>query len=195
MRLYLSPKTEKVFKFITEFDCNSTTLLIRRNRDFWISYTTNETLLTVKQCPSDYCLSPSLPVHVNLSDPEGPDIQCKFNRSGLLCGACKTGLTLSIGSSRCITCPRYWPALFLILLVSAILAGLTVVILMLALNLTVARGTLNGMIFYSNIIAANQGLFLQFDHPNFLSVFIAWLNLDLGFDACFIKGLDTYFKV
>ena len=50
-----------------------------------------------------------------------------------------------------------------------------------------------GQIF--NIIAANQGLFLQLDHPNFLSVYIAWLNLDLGFDACFIKGLDTYFKV
>ena len=188
-------KLKSALKFITEFDCNSTTLLIRRNRDFWISYTTNETLLTVKQCPSDYCLSPSLPVHVNLSDPEGPDIQCKFNRSGLLCGACKTGLTLSVGSSRCISCPRYWPALFLILLVSAILAGLTVVILMLVLDLTVAKGTLNGMIFYSNIIAANQGLFLQFDHPNFLSVFIAWLNLDLGFDACFIEGLNTYFKV
>ena len=54
--------------FITELDCNSTTLLIRRNRDFWISYTTNETLLTVKQCPSDYCLSPSVPVDVNLSE-------------------------------------------------------------------------------------------------------------------------------
>ena len=188
-------KLKKIFKFTTELDCNSTTLLIRRNSDFWMSYTTNETLLTVKQCPSDYCLSSSFPMHVNLSDPEGPDIQCKFNRSGLLCGACKTGLTLSVGSSRCIPCPRYWPALFLILLVSAILAGLTVVIFMLALNLTVAKGTLNGTIFYSNIIAANQGLFLQFDHPNFLSVFIAWLNLDLGFDACFIKGLDTYLKV
>ena len=186
---------QKLKELSNELDCNSTTLLIRRNSNFWISYMTNETLLTVKQCPSDYCLSPSVPVHVNLSDPEGPDIQCKFNRSGLLCGACKTGLTLSIGSSQCISCPRYWPALFLILLVSAILAGLTVVILMLTLNLTVAKGTLNGMIFYSNIIAANQGLFLQFDHPNFLSVFISWLNLDLGFDACFIKGLDTYFKV
>ncbi len=79
-------------------------------------------------------------MHLNLSDPEGPDIQCKFNRSGLLCGACKTGLglTLSIGSSRCIKCPRYWPALFLIILVSAVLAGVAVVILMLVLNLTVA---------------------------------------------------------
>lgn len=160
-----------------------------------MAFTMNKTLLTVQQCPSDYCLSSSIPVHVNLSSPEGPDIQCKFDRSGMLCGACKTGLTLSIGSSRCIKCPAYWPALFLIILVSALLAGLAVVTLMLALNLTVAKGTLNGMIFYSNIIAANQGLFLQFDHPNFLSVFIAWLNLDLGFDVCFIRGLDMYFKV
>ena len=186
---------QKLKRVSNELDCNSTTLLIHRNSNFWISFTTNETLLTAKICPSDYCLSSTVPVHMNLSDPEGPDIQCKFNRSGLLCGACKIGLTLSIGSSRCVSCPHYWPALFLIILVSAILAGLAVVILMLALNLTVAKGTLNGLIFYSNIIAANQGLFLQFDHPNFLSIFIAWLNLDLGFDVCFVKGLDTYFKV
>ena len=188
-------KLKEVFKFISESDCNSTTLLISRNRDFWMAYTTNETLITAKQCPSDYCLPASNPVHIDLSTLDGPDTQCKFNRSGLLCGACKTGLTLSIGSSRCIKCPNYWPALSITILVSAILAGLAVVILMLALNLTVAKGTLNGMIFYSNILAANQDLFVQFDHPNFLSVFIAWLNLDLGFDACFIRDLDTYFKV
>ena len=44
-------KLKEVFKFISESDCNTTTLLIRRNRDFWVSYTTNDTLLTVKQCP------------------------------------------------------------------------------------------------------------------------------------------------
>ena len=169
--------------------------MIHRNRDFWISYTTNETILTAEQCPSDYCLSSSVSVSVNSSGPEGPDIQCKFSRSGLLCGTCKSGLSLSIGSSQCIKCPAYWPALFLVILISAILAGLAIVILMLILNLTVAKGTLNGMIFYSNIVAANQGLFLQFDHSNFLSVFISWLNLGLGFNACFIKGLDMYFKV
>ena len=188
-------KLKEIFKFMSDSDCNSTSLLLSRNRDFWMAYTMNETLITAKICPSDHCISGSNPVHMDLSTPEGADIQCKFNRSGLLCGACKTGMTLSIGSSRCIQCPNYWPALFLVILISTILAGLTVVSLMLMLNVTVAKGSLNAMIFYSNILAANQGLFVQFDHPNFLSIFIAWLNLDLGFDACFIKDLDTYSKV
>ena len=30
--------------------------------------------------------------------------------------------------------------------------------------------------------------------PSFPTVFVAWLNLDLGIDVCFINGLDTYTK-
>ena len=58
------------------------------------------------------------------------------------------------------------------------------------------KGILNAMIFYANImhLGGNQGLFLQFERPNFVSIFIAWLNLDIGFDVCFFKGLDVYIK-
>ena len=30
--------------------------------------------------------------------------------------------------------------------------------------------------------------------PSFPTVFVAWLNLDIGFDVCFFDGLDTYTK-
>ena len=57
---------------------------------------------------------------------------------------------------------------------------------MLAFNMTVAVGTLNGILLYSNIVAANTGAyFLQFTAPDFVTVFISWLNLDIGFDICF----------
>ena len=67
--------------------------------------------------------------------------------------------------------------------------------LFLALNLTVAIGTLNGIIFYANMIVyANNSMFLLFIEPNFITAFISWLNLEIGFDSCFFVGLDAYSK-
>lgn len=43
--------------------------------------------------------------------------------------------------------------------VATFLIRLAMVVLMLVLNLTVAVGTLNGFIFYANIIGANDGIF------------------------------------
>ena len=65
------------------------------------------------------------------------------------------------------------------------------------LNLTVSQGTINGLIFYANIVAANRSVFFPAQHNkflSFLSVFISWLNLDLGIETCFIEGLDGYWK-
>ena len=65
------------------------------------------------------------------------------------------------------------------------------------LNLTVSQGTINGLIFYASIVAANRSILFPAQHSkvlSFLSVFISWLNLDLGFETCFIKGLDGYWK-
>ena len=189
-------KLKQALKSITDSNCNSTTLLLTRNRDFWITPTSNTTLVTYEYCPLDFCLPPFPPISIDLNTPGGTDTQCKFNRSGTLCGHCDLGLTLSLGSSRCIECPHYWLALLCVIVLSAILAGLVVVVSMLALNLTVTKGALNSIIFYANILqlGGNQGLFVQFDHPNFVTILIAWLNLEIGFDVCFFKGLDTYFK-
>ena len=62
------------------------------------------------------------------------------------------------------------------------------------LNLTVAVGTLNGLIFYANIIGANTSIFFPTANLKFLSIFLSWLNLEVGFNACFYDGMDTYWK-
>ena len=66
--------------------------------------------------PLDYCLPPTIDVSINFNKPNGADAQCNHNRSGTLCSICQPGLSLSLGSSRCIDCPRYWPALVLSLI-------------------------------------------------------------------------------
>ena len=185
-------KLKQALNFATDAYCNPVTLLLTRNRDFWVSFMINRTLLTYKHCPSDYCHPALPPIHIN---PDGPDVQCKLNRSGILCGSCKVGHTLSLGSSQCIKCRHYWPALFCVILLAAFIAGVAMVVLLLLSNLTVAKGTLNAMIFYANLFGGNQALFLPFENINFQRLFITWLNLDVGFDVCFFKGLDMYLKV
>ena len=68
-------------------------------------------------------------------------------------------------------------------------------VLLIVLNLTVSVGTINGLIFYANIVRANHATFFPPNTTNsFLSWFIAWINLDLGIETCFYNGLDAYVK-
>ena len=81
------------------------------------------------------------------------------------------------------------------LFITFALAGAILVTVLLALNLTVAVGTINGLIFYANIIAANRAIFIRpFNSSNILHVFIAWINLDFGFETCLFNGMDDYMK-
>ena len=58
--------------------------------------------------------------------------------------------------------------------------------------ITVAVGTLNGLIFYANIVAANKCKF--FPSASFLTVFVSWFNLELGIDSGLFDGMDFYWK-
>ena len=107
----------------------------------------------------------------------------------LISSVCRPGLDLSLGSSRCIPCSNHWRRDLIGIVAASFVAGIALVILMLALNLTIAVGTLNGILFYANIAAVNGDIyFLPSTTPNFVTVFISWLNLDIGFDVCFPKG-------
>ena len=101
---------------------------------------------------------------------------------------CQPGhiLPLSSTRTRCIPCSKNRLQDLIGLVLAAFIAGIALVIITLALNMTVAIGTLNGILFYAHIVAANvDTYFLPFKTPNFVTVFISWLNLDIGFDVCF----------
>ena len=72
--------------------------------------------------------------------------------------------------------------------------GLALVIFLLVSKLTVATGTLSGLVFYANIVGINRTTFIPVETTNILSVFIAWLNLDFSVETCFYKGMDAYSK-
>ena len=56
-------------------------------------------------CPFDYCIVSDESIALDL---EYPDEQCAFNRSGILCGACKQDFSNVLGTSKCKECPKPW---------------------------------------------------------------------------------------
>ena len=182
--------------YITE--CNITTSsVLRQDTNSWITYI-NDTdppkYVIYQNCPFDYCQPQTQSVTINFNLPNGADSQCAYDRTGVLCGACKEDLSLSLASSRCVPCHTHWPAVFVVILLAAAIAGILLVTALFALNMTVSVGLINGFIFYANIVSAGSAVFFSSSELSFSSVFVAWLNLDIGIDVCFIDGLDAYAK-
>ena len=175
--------------------CNisGVTPLVQRTKSIWISTHPNgiDTLLH-DNCPLDYCKPIPIWLQLNHSDE-----QCAYGRSGLLCGRCKSNLSVAMGTSKCLECTNT----YLALLLPFSLAGLMLVLFLIVCNLTVSKGTINGLIFYGNIVRVNYAFFFSTPKTSalkvfqqMLAVFIAWLNLDLGIETCFFYDMDAYIQ-
>ena len=81
---------------------------------------------------------------------------------------------------------------YLTLVLPFALAGVSAVFTIKLLDLTVRHGTVNGIIFYANVINANKHLFYSGTSFNPIVLFISWFNLDLGIETCFYNGLTAY---
>ena len=156
------------------------------HQHFWVGYNNQSLeLILDPQCPFDYCVSHDVVFPLN-----NGNLQCAHHRSGLLCGACKGKFSLVLGTSHCKQCTNN----HLVLLIPFAVVGVALVFLLLVCKLTVATGTVSGLVFYANIVGPNHIIFLPVESTDPFSVFIAWLNLDLGIETCFYNGLDAYSK-
>ena len=164
--------------------CHIQDQTISRSGEVWITTDGNETLAT-SNCPYNYCNRKKL--NVTLKD---PDSQCNFNHSGTLCGGCQPSLSIALGTNHCLHCHNT----HLALLLPFALAGVVLVCFIKVMDLTISQGTLNGLIFYANVVKANEYLLFDRTQTNPLAVFIAWLNLDLGVETCFFDGLTAYWR-
>ena len=141
-------------------------------------------LILYKACPVEYCKTETINISL-----DKPDTQCALNRSGVLCGACVTSRSLMLGSSRCHVCPNT----YLALLLPFAAAGVALVVFLFISRLTVATGMINSVILYANIVQVNRQLFFSNSkYGILLTVFIAWMNLDLGIETCFYNGMTAH---
>ena len=177
--------------------CDINSLNITHNGLLWIgtydtstpfnANVTNPNACIINEDCLLYC-SPN-PVTFQLND---TDTQCVDNRGQRMCGSCRDGYSLLMGSNKCEQCHNDymiigWIALFAVM-------GVLLVVLLIALNLTVSVGTLNGLLFYANIVKLYEPVFSRKGALPVLSQVISWINLDFGFEVCFYNGMDSYAK-
>ena len=167
--------------------CDINTQSFTRSGSVWIGLGSDEEgLLTHMHCPNAYCKVQE--TGLNLTS---LDIQCAFGHSGVLCGSCKSGLALMLGSSKCQFCSN----LYLLLLLPFLATGVLLVIILGRLDLTVASGTMNGVVFYANVVKASSDALISHSVSKYFMILCAWLNLDLGIETCFFSHLDMFWKV
>lgn len=176
--------------------CYVNTSQIERLGGSWISplfdeYMNYTGIAFHPNCPLNYCRPASEQILLHFS-PNASDTECSPNRMGVLCGNCTEGHSLTLSKFDCKVCSNRYISLLLFF----VLAGIALIALLLLLHMTVAAGTINGLILYANIVNVNDVIFFPLADTNILTkslkVFIAWINLDFGIDTCFYNGLDFY---
>ena len=172
-----------------QFVCDINRQTILRNGSVWVG-NTSFGIGFHPHCPLFYCIQE--PSQVLLND---SDMQCSNNHSGILCGKCKEGFSITFGTSQCRKSSNY----YVTLVVLFALMGVALVVVIFVLDFTVTNGTVCSLIYYANIIKVNDSIFFPPSSQSnrfldFLFILVAWLNADFGFQACFYNGMDTYSK-
>lgn len=172
----------------SEILCDASTNSFSHNGSKWIGYMSeNNCFVTSTNCYWNYCKEG----YVNFTL-ETNDAQCDLNRTGFLCGQCTEGHSLMLGSNRCAKCTNN----FLSFIILFAFAGIVLIGFITLLNLTVSIGTINGLIFYANIVKINELNFFSGKRATkYFSWFTSWINLDFGIETCFFDGMASYTKI
>ena len=174
--------------------CNSSTGLIKCPQYDWM-----KPIFDKDQTYKCFMWSPNCPAHLcrnekdcwlNFSS-DNVDCLCLEHRTAMLCGACLQNYSLTLGSLKCSNCNSNN---YLSLLLVFTLAGVALIASLLLLHITVADGTINGLIFYANLINIIKDIIFSPEKlpRDLLIIFISWLNLDFGMQTCFYAGLNYY---
>jgi len=163
--------------------CDVQTGMFVRPPNSWIAMDprNHSDIAYINQCHYDYCsLSP---IMVDIKNDS--DVQCVSSRSGIACGKCRTGLSTIFGTSACKKCTN--TGLFLIPVFAV--AGLFLVFILFAFNITVTDGKLYGFILFINCLSMYSFIFPR---HGITYIVVSLLNLDLGMEVCFYNGMTTY---
>lgn len=179
--------------------CNITNQEINVPWNTWIGYNNDsdsflpfKTYLKSDYCPQHFCNTDESKVHTSLFE-FNQNEQCQENRCGIMCGECVANYSVVFGNEACKKCSNNW----LWMIPAYAIAGLLLIFFLTVFDVTVADGTINGLIFYANVIQANYAdIFVEnvkkhsFSH--LLSPFIGWLSFTNGIEKCFYNGMTEY---
>ena len=169
-----------------DFECNSLSGNIERvDIRSWLSVINGRVEYT-RLCLPEYC-NDSVS-NYSLTD---TNVLCNLNHEGRACGACDDGYGKLFGSNFCRKCNNIW--LVTILLYGIL--GIVLVLIIHLLKLTVTIGTINGLIFFCNVMSINDVLFFNPSEFSFVRLYISLINLDLGFEMCFYREMSQTAKI
>ena len=193
----------------TECSILDSTITRNGNDHIWIG-TIDSKLAISKTCPHSYCNSDSKCRRIKstngeimlLNDTNELVPFCESGRHGVLCGKCKDThqYSLVFGSTECKQCSNWW---LLTIIVYAVMGPLLICTLF-AFKLTLTTGTLNGMIFYSQVYNAGLLEFLsRMDNINesvsklssICKLVLSILNTSQNFPMCLYNGMNQLWKI
>ena len=155
---------------------------------YWAGYVKpNKTFFSAYACPYLYCLQASNPVRLT----NDSDVLCK-NRTGRLCGDCKHGYGLSVGTLSCVNCTGSHVIAWIILIATTYIPITVVFILLLVLNMNLAVGPIHSFIFFCQTFPA---LSLCGDHwGDYSSTMTTINNIHRALTNIMSLKFDLYFR-
>ena len=162
------------------------TFLLKEN--YWIGRRPSQTtpsLVFAKHCPAIHCATANSSMEVSL---DNPDRQCRFGRTGFLCGQCPDNTSVVLGSLACKPCDSNAGVLIALFYV---VAGPLLIAAICLLNLTVSAGSINGIVLYVTIISINKDVLQTHSHSNKI---LSLLIFDSVIESCVYIGMDEFAK-
>ena len=174
-----------------KFSCDIDSTSITIPRKTWlgfISFDENEFIGFSLVCPPGYCKD-----GVSVVNVMEQDSICESNRRGVICGGCNEGFSVVFGPDVCSSCNSN---LWLLVIVVFIMLGIILILCLFYLQLTISTELLGGIIFYANMVWISFGFILPIssEYNYILKIVFSLLNLELGFELCFYKGMTTSIK-
>lgn len=209
----------KALKYFSQYEsveihCDIETQIFTRSPGSWVglvSFDQKKHFAVATSCPIGHCTRRRNLLYFHTT---GNDIHlkstmrsnilislCHGHRIGPLCGKCKDGLSIVFGTNSCYKCSsniRYW-----LFIVTIALLGPLLVLALFILKITLTTGTLNGIVFYANILDIDlaKNFFLIAEKSKYVSLnqqivegFLSLINFRFGFPVCFLKEMSELQK-
>ncbi len=119
---------------------------------------------------------------------------CREHRVGIMCSSCEPNYSVVFGSDECKKCSNIWLSSVTVF----IFGGPLLLYFIYVFDLTLASGTLNGIIFFGQVSNAGliQSMVLFPDNQQRFGLigFLSILNLKLPLSACFFDGMNELWR-
>jgi predicted outer membrane repeat protein len=143
-------------------------------------------VLVSKICPAAYCKLLSESARIKM--PEASKTLCNENRSGVMCGQCVQGTSVTMWSNTCSKCNGRGLLSVLLYLI----AGPLLIAFICAFNWTISTRSINGLLFYVNIMNINSDLL--YPRVPLAHKLLAFFSLEFGISMCLYNGLTEFGK-